>query len=90
MAIARTTPALLGLFSIITLWAGQLAQEHARPVRQAGWSRKIQPTFSEAIALMRQHVWTSTHVDLSPAQADLVEIPGALRNRLTDTLCDAA
>jgi DDE superfamily endonuclease len=32
-AIIRTTPALLGLFSIVTLWAGQLAQEHALPVR---------------------------------------------------------
>jgi hypothetical protein len=90
LAIARTTPALLGLFSIITLLAGQLAQEHALPVRQAVWYRKIQPTFTDAIALVRQHLWTSTHFYMSPAQADLVEIPGALLNRLTDTLCYAA
>lgn len=90
LAIARTTPALLGLFSIITLLAGQLAQEHALPVRQAVWYRKIQPTFTDAIAVVRQHLWTSTHFYMSPAQADLVEIPGALLNRLTDTLCYAA
>jgi hypothetical protein len=36
-AMARTTPALLGLGSIVTLMAGQLAQGHARPVRQAAW-----------------------------------------------------
>ena len=89
-AIARTTPALLGLFAIITLLAGQLAPEHALPVRPAVWYRKIQPTFTDAIALVRQHWWTSTHFPLSPAPADLVEIPGALLNRLTATLCDAA
>jgi hypothetical protein len=90
LAIARTTPALLGLFSIITLLAGQLAQEHALPVRQAVWYRKLQPTFTDAIAVVRQHLWTSTHFYLSPATADLVEIPSALLNRLTDTLCYAA
>jgi len=44
----------------------------------------------EAIAVVRQHWWTSTSVDMSPAKADLVELPGALLNRLTDTLCYAA
>jgi hypothetical protein len=89
-AIARTTPALLGLFSIITLSAGQLAQDHALPVRQAVWDRKALPTFADAIAAVRQHLWTSTHFYMSPATADIVEIPCALLNRLTDTLCYAA
>ena len=89
-AIARTTPALLGLISIVTWLAGQLAQEHALPVRPARWYRQLLPTFAEAIAVVRQHVWTSTHCYMSPATADMVEIPCALLNRLTDTLCDAA
>ena len=90
LAIARTTPALLGLFSMVTLWAGQLAQEDTLPVRQAVWSRKAQPTVAEAIAVVRQHVWTSTHVSMSPTTADMVEIPRTLLARLTDTLCYAA
>jgi hypothetical protein len=45
---------------------------------------------TDAIAVVRQHWWTSTSVDMAPANADLVELPGALLNRLTDTLCDAA
>jgi hypothetical protein len=89
-AIARTTPALLGLFSIVTLLAGQLAQEHALPVRRAIWYRKPLPTFADAIAVVRQHLWTSTHFYMSPATADMVEIPCSLLNRLTDTLCYAA
>jgi hypothetical protein len=89
-AIARTTPALLGLFSLITLWASQLAQEHALPVRQAVWYRKSLPTFVDAIAIVRRHLWTSTHFYMSPVKADMVEIPCTLLNRLTETLCHAA
>jgi hypothetical protein len=59
-------------------------------VRQAVWYRKPQPTFADAIAVVRQHLWTSTHVYMSPAKADMVEIPCAPLNRLTDTLCYAA
>jgi len=89
-AMARTTPALLGLCSLVTLMAGQLAQEHARPVRQAAWSRTSRPTFVDAIALVRQHVWTLTHGSMSPATSDRVDIPGTRLNRLTETLGDAA
>lgn len=89
-AIARTTPALLGLFSMVTLMAGQLAQEHVLPVRQAGWYRKPLPTFADAIAIVQRHVWTSTHFYMSPEKADMVEIPCTLLNRLTETLCYAA
>lgn len=90
LAIARTTPALLGLFSIVALLAGQLAQEHALPVRQAVWYRKTHPTFADAIAMVRQHLWPSTYFYMSPETANMVKIPRALLNRLTDTLCYAA
>ena len=90
LAIARTTPALLGLFSLVTLLAGQLAQEHTLPVRQAVWYRKPLPTFADAIASVRRHLWPSTHFYMSPAKGDMVEIPGALLNCLTETLCYAA
>jgi len=36
-AMARTTPTLWALFSMVTLGAGRLAQDHALPVRQAVW-----------------------------------------------------
>jgi hypothetical protein len=60
-AIARTTPALLGLFSLVTL----VAHEHYRhqttqlaPVQVAAWYTKTTPTFSDALALVRHHLWT--------------------------------
>jgi hypothetical protein len=90
LAMARTTPILLGLFSIITLLAARLAQERGLPVRQAVWSRKPLPTVADAMAGVRQHVWAHTHFCMSPGKPDMVEIPCAWLNRLTDTLCYAA
>ena len=53
-AIARTTPALLGLFSLITLWAADLFnQAHCLP-RQAAWYSKTSLTFADALAAVRR------------------------------------
>jgi hypothetical protein len=54
------------------------------------WARTPLPTVADAIAIVRQHLWTSSHFSLSPAKADMVEIPCALLNRLPATLCSAA
>jgi hypothetical protein len=75
---------------MVTLWAGPWAQEDTRPVRQAVWERQPQPTFADALTVVRQQLWTSTHGYLSPMNAERVEIPRTLLTRLTDTLCYAA
>jgi hypothetical protein len=67
-----------------------MAPAPALAVRHAGWYRHIQPPLTEASAVGRQHWWTSTAVSMSPAKADLVELPGALLNRVPETLCSAA
>src|SRR5215211_5522247 len=52
LAIRRTTPALLGLFSLVTLFAHQrMVARGAAAVRRAAWYRKPRPTFSDALAL---------------------------------------
>src|SRR5918911_52845 len=45
LAIQRTTPALLGLFSLVTLVAHDLLPGQALPVRRAAWYTKPLPTF---------------------------------------------
>jgi hypothetical protein len=90
LAIRRTTPALLGLFSLITLLAQQILHGRPLPGRQAAWYAKPLPTFADTIALVRRHLWTVTISYLSPAHPDMVEIPRALFDRLTDTLAFAA
>ena len=57
LAIARTTPVLLGLFSLITLLAAQLPLGECRRTRAAAWYRKPVPTFSDTLALVRRCLW---------------------------------
>jgi len=90
LAILRTTPALLGLFSLVTIFAQQLLEGQAFPVRQAAWYTKALPTFSDTIAFVRQHLWPSTFFSVSSTEGDTVQIPRALFDRFVDTLAFAA
>ena len=87
LAIARTTPALLGLFSLVTLLAHQLTLNRPFPVRSAAWYVKTEPTFSDAIALVRRNLWTNMKFTISPTPTGLVEIPTFVLHGLVDTLC---
>ena len=60
------------------------------PVRQAAWYAKSAPTFSDTLAFVRQSLWPVTVFSTSPASDEVVEIPRALFDRLTDTLAFAA
>jgi hypothetical protein len=57
LAIARTPPVLLGLFSLVTLLAAQLPPRERRCTRGAAWYAKAVPTFSDTLALVRRHFW---------------------------------
>jgi hypothetical protein len=65
LAIARTTPALFGLFSLVTLMADRLIKGKVKFVRTAAWYAKEQPTFSDAIAIVRRCLWSSYHFSTS-------------------------
>lgn len=92
LAILRTTPALLGLFSLITVWADDLARNTAPALRPniAAWYRKNEPTFSDAIAAVRRVLWCPPDFSMSRKSGETVEIPAELLNRLVQTLCLAA
>ena len=49
-ALARTTPCLLALFSIVALLAAKLSPSMRRRVPDTAWYRKPRPTFSDALA----------------------------------------
>jgi hypothetical protein len=89
LAIARTTPTLLGLFSVVTLLAHALSVHQTVTPRQAAWYAKSTPTFADALALVRSHLWRHTHFSLSQKDYDLIQIPRPLFECLTDTLCYA-
>ena len=84
-AIARATPALLGLFSLVTLWASETLA-HADP-RRASWYPKPRLTFSDALASVRHTLWLSMIFETSRQDPDRVEIPQRALNRLTQAAC---
>jgi len=90
LAILRTTPALLGLFSLVTVLAHQLLQEQALPVRSAAWYTKPVATFSGTLVLVRQQLWPAHISWISSTGPDMITIPKPLFDRLTDTLAFAA
>jgi hypothetical protein len=90
LAILRTTPALLGLFSLVTVFAHQLLQGADLVARGAAWYHKPLPTFSDTLALVRQQLWPASISWMSDGKDDVVIIPKALFARLTDTLAYAA
>lgn len=89
-AIARTTPCLFGLYSMVTLLAQELANEKKLVTRSAAWYKKEAATFSDAIAAVRRYLWAFQHFQTSKNEAEMIKIPRAFVERLTDTLCYAA
>jgi hypothetical protein len=92
MAIGRTTPALLGLFSLITLSAHrQMRQAAGAFRRQASWYHKAHPTFADALALVRKQLWAQEQTFCgSPSATDTIKLPRVFVERLTDAVCYAA
>ena len=90
MTIRRTTPALLGLFSLVTLFAHGRMRQAAGAFRQAAWYHKTHPTFADALALVRKELWAQEPFCGLPADTETVKIPKAFMEHLTDALCYAA
>ena len=88
-AIARTTPCLFGLFSLVTLAAARMAQGGSLPIRQAAWYRKTDATFSDVIALVRRHIWSSQYFAMSNSQANDAQLTGDLVRHLINCLSEA-
>ncbi|MGD0613035.1 MAG: hypothetical protein ABSB41_16175 [Anaerolineales bacterium] len=84
-AIARTTPSLLGLFSLVTLLANTHAQKGKIPIRQDAWYSKPLSTFSDALALVRQTVWQHRYLQLSQVRSHIQKQQLDLLNYLNNT-----
>jgi hypothetical protein len=87
LAILRTTPALLGLFSLVTLLAHQHIRRKKLPIRQAAWYHKPQPTFSDALALVRRQIWQQECFSMAKSHAHNSKLAASVQNRLLSALC---
>jgi hypothetical protein len=88
-AIDRTTPVLLGLFSIITLLADRLQQQGKLPIATTAWYKKQKPTFSDAIAAVRKLFWKQINFATSDKKQEMAKIPKPLLKHLRQVLAYA-
>jgi len=67
---------LLGLYSLITVWAHSLMATPNTAVRPrtAAWYAKSHATFSDAIAAARRALWTPEDFSTSRRDAETMEI----------------
>jgi hypothetical protein len=89
-AIARTTPCLLGLFSLVALLGSRLSTHPQRAVAAAAWYRKTQPTFADTLAAVRKEIWAAQGFSISRARSDSRKLPRRLREGIAYALCHAA
>jgi DDE superfamily endonuclease len=89
-AIARTTPCLLALFSLVTLLADRLVRQGTLPRAPDAWYAKRRPTFADALAAVRQHYWRQAGFRGSGRKAYIEKLPAPLRESLLYALCRAA
>jgi hypothetical protein len=87
-AIFRTTPLLLGLYSLVTLYVQQNAEQLALSPRRAAWYPKPAATFADALARLRQHLWFE-HFAMSTGTPDMKEFPRPDLQRLIQLACYA-
>ena len=89
-AIARTTPVLLGLFSLVTLLAMRWHGEGVLVAERAAWYAKAEPTFSDCLALARQRIWRGRIRAGSDVAAEPLQLPQPLLEALIHALSRAA
>ena len=89
-AVARTTPCLFGLFSMVTLLAAQLHHQTRTAVWTDSWYRKSHPTFADALAAVRRQIWYETGLLTSRHRHNTPKPSRALQRCLLYALCHAA
>ena len=90
LAIGRTTPALLGLYSLVTRLAHGLLQANTSIIRTAAWYAKPRPTFADAIAAVRRELWSVCYFATLQSCTETIKIPRSVFEHLTNTVCYAA
>ncbi len=90
LAIARTTPCLLGLFSLVTLLGRQLTPHARRATATSAWYRKQRPTFSDTLAAVRREIWREQGFVTCSRTANMTKLRPALQSAITYALCHAA
>jgi DDE superfamily endonuclease len=87
LAIERTTPCLLGLYSVTALLVHALYPDGKVPVQTTAWYAKAHATFADVLAAVRHHVWDTFSSSTSAHASDLVGIPRSELSRFVQAVC---
>ena len=90
LAIARTTPVLMGLFSVVTLLALRWHADGSLEAERSAWYAKRSPTFSDCIRLAREKIWRARISNGSAAEGDSLQLTQSLLEALVHRLSAAA
>jgi hypothetical protein len=88
--IARTTPALFALFSLVVWLANDLAGTTMLPLQQSAWYEKTTPTFLDLLAGVRRSLWSRSIYRTSRSRPVVKQITTPLARSLLEILCRAA
>ena len=89
-AIARTTPVLLGLFSLVTLAALRCHEAGLLSAERTAWYTKEEPTFSDCLRLVRGRIWVARISGTSGNDADVIQLPRGVFEAAVQALSTAA
>jgi hypothetical protein len=89
-AMARTTPILLALLSLVTILALEVSPGGQLPVPVTAWYHKAEPTFTDCLAVVRRHLWCTQYLVNSAPQAAFGQFPREAFDLLLTGLPSAA
>lgn len=89
-AIARTTPVLLGLYSIVCLLAMRWHADGSLTAHRSAWYAKGEPTFSDCLAMSRGKIWRDRNKPGSAAAVETIQLPVPLWEAVIQCLSRAA
>ncbi len=87
LAIERSTPCLLGMFSLVALFGAALHPDGKVPVQNTAWYHKTEATFSDVLAQVRRHLWGNFTFSTSPTDPDMCLVPRSHVERLAYAVC---
>jgi len=91
LAIARTTPILFGLFSLVCVMAQRLVTAGATlALRTTAWYAKAEATFSDVLAFVRRTLWAHNYFRTSVEEDECILFPHAAWEAVLDQLAATA
>jgi hypothetical protein len=90
-AIARTTPCLMSLFSLICLFAIEMLKSRSLPIVSYAWyDKKGEETFADILAFVRRDIWVSRNFNDATFDGEYMKIKPEQWESLVDQLSRVA